>query len=76
MTVNGRSSLEIRDYTSGHRSTLGLSASLAVICRSREQHEVRLLIEREVLRMGGEPRGLWLGKPFLLIIRDERLVVV
>lgn len=77
VTVNGRSKLDTRDNARGHLSTLGLPVRLAVIGRSGKKHEIGLLIDGKVLGNNGEPRGLGLGEPYLLmIIRDERLEVV
>lgn len=76
LTVIGRSDAKIRGCMRRRRSTLDGSARQAVIRRSREQYKIRLLVVVKVRSCWREPRGLGLGKPSLMMIRDERLEVV
>lgn len=71
LALRGRSDARFKGCTRRRRSTLGLDARLAGIRRSRVEHKIRVV--REVQRCCGKPRGLGLDKPFLLMIRDERL---
>lgn len=74
--VRGRSKAKIRGYTRRRRSTLHSRSSKAGVRRSRKQYKVYFLVGRKVQSCCGEPRGLRLGKPSLMMIRDERLRIV
>lgn len=75
-TVVGLSQAKIRDCTRGRRSQVGMRPHLAEIDGGGKEHKVCLRVVRETEGCCGKPRGLRLGKPSLMMIRDERLLVV